>query len=314
MISYQIDLAFGKDYKCSGDERLYHCPFCERLNKKHTDRKLYVNQKSGKYICFRCGARGQVSSSCDVGDPVNSDMNSVISEFLEESLNIAEEDDKLFQIPEFLAADYPGSIPYNYLISRGISEDDMRFYSIRIFGEGSMKNRVIIPNRVYYSNYTDFYTGRAVGNLAFPKYSNSSGSHKNKIVFNIDNIKDGAEYLIINEGMINSIICGRDCSVALLGKSYSDIQLSQIMKKHPKKIYISLDFDAKDQIYRLARKLSKILHRDQSLYIVDLPEGQDASSLGKSLYYEKYFLNARKYETMLSYQFDKAISDFERSC
>ena len=60
-----ITYKFGDDYVQSGDEMLYHCPFCPELGKRNNDRKLYVNSKNGKYHCFRCDTVGNFNGKIE---------------------------------------------------------------------------------------------------------------------------------------------------------------------------------------------------------------------------------------------------------
>lgn len=276
---------FGTDFTRSGDEMLYHCPYCPPLGKRNDDRKLYVNSKTGKFQCFRCETAGTVfggdrrlaSLLTDTGP------SSAIDDLLEfVSPEVSEHSDIYYEIPDTRVVDCVGTVPYDYLISRGISRDMMDRYDIRAFGIGrAFHNRVIIPNRVVRRNWTDFYTGRAILNDMKPRYYNSRSSNKKNIVFNLHNIVNGQE-IIVNEGSINSIIAG-DNSVAILGKHASDEQIRQICMKNPPVLYISLDTDARKNALTLASKFHEQLP-NCLIKLVDLPDGEDAASLGRLNY------------------------------
>lgn len=278
---------FGSDFIKSGNEMLYHCPFCPSYGKRNDDRKLYVNSITGQYNCFRCETSGSI-----VGRDArlarllsdNSNLKSMSDELLEFlGCGDSYSEDVYYQIPSYKVVNYPDTIPYNYLISRGITPDLMDLYSIRAFGSGkSFSNRVVIPNLVVQNNWTDFYTSRAILDTMRPRYYNLKFSNKKNIVFNIQNIKKYQDEIIVNEGCINSIIAGTN-SVAVLGKHASDSQINQISYKNPRVIYISLDFDARKQALDLALKFHKKLPNSE-IKLVDLPDGEDAASLGKDRY------------------------------
>ena len=284
---YLITYKFGDDYVQSGDEMLYHCPFCPEFGKRNNDRKLYVNSKNGKYHCFRCDTVGNFNGktsglSSDIfkesGNAINEILNFINVDKCEELHNI------YFRIPNKLLVDYPDTIPYKYMISRGFTPEMMQKYSLRAFGDDQFVNRIVIPNRIINNNWTDFYTCRAILDTMYPRYLNSKLSNKTEIVFNIDNIKFG-EDIIVNEGCINSIIAG-DNSVAILGKYASNNQILQIVSKEPRRIYISLDGDAKTNSLRLA----KIFHSKLpscEIRLVDLSDDKDAADLGRLNYLER---------------------------
>ena len=109
---------------------------------------------------------------------------------------------------------------------------------------------------------------------------------------------------ITDEGAINSIIAGDD-SVATFGKYVSDDQLNMILKKEPEKIYVSLDTDAREQAEKLCSRIVELTSSE--VYLVELPEGKDASDLGRAQY--QYYLNtAKRYKTSSIYFLENFIS------
>lgn len=306
LILHKIVHEFGDDYTRSGDELLYHCPFCPSLGKRNDDRKLYVNSVNGKYHCFRCESKGSLIRSdsedyslyTELGDPID-----LIQKYLNN--DDKQEDSDYYWIPSQQVIDYPNSVFYNYLIDRGITPDDMRFYQIRGFGYDNphFVNRVIIPNKIVMKNWTDMYTCRSIFEDDLPRYYNARASTKSSIVFNLHNIPQNPPQIIINEGVINSIIAGRD-SVAVYGKYVSNNQISQICSKNPRSIIISLDRDALDLSYQLAKRINRYLPSCE-IRIVILPNDTDASDLGRIQYYQyversQEYLPAGKYRLLSS--------------
>lgn len=274
-----IKSIYGDDYSVSGSEMIYECPYC--LESKG-DRKLYVNFNLGIYNCFRCGASGKLKLSRDTQVVVG--LQKSVDEILSEYFDVSQEksfDRVYIEIPSCRIVDYPNSVAYQYMKSRGITIDDMDFYDFRIFGEGANHNRVVLPNQVINQNFTDFYTARAIFDDK-PKYLNSGLINKSEVVYNLHRVPEGHQ-IIINEGIINSIIAGYN-SVAILGKFCSEFQFKSILQKKPSSIIISLDTDAIVQSYQLADRF--IRAGVQDVRIAHLPDNKDASELGRDLYQE----------------------------
>lgn len=297
-LGYVISI-FGTDYieanKSTG-EIAYNCPFCEELgHSKHNDYKLYVNVNSLVYYCFRCESKGHLRS--ELSDEFeNVDVLGVLSDYFKKDDSNADEESSFFALPKSRVVDYKDSEGYKYLHSRGFTDDDMDKYSIRIpdLNHMYLSGRVIIPNKIISKNWTDFYVARSyLGHDN--RYKNPNTSRKSELLFNYHNIPDNPEYLILNEGALNSIVAG-DLSVASFGKSISHDQIMMILDKNPKKIYVSYDTDAIKQAKNVCtefRALSSI-----PIYLVELPyiinndgemKGLDAVDLGRDRYLDIVF-------------------------
>ena len=273
---------FGNDYSTTnGEEIRFNCPFCERRRgKADKGKKLYVNTKSLWFYCFKCGAKGKVSKSEAAHGVYEQILNMKSSmEHLE-----SEDDENMFYVPNLKIT--PDSVAYEYCIKRGIDEDKIKFYNIRL-GVDELFGRIVIPNEIYGSgNWTDMFSARSyIGQT--PKYFNPSGAKKTNSVFNLHNIKEGCDDLIVVEGAITAICAGRD-AVAVYGCHPSDQQLKSIIDKNPKRIYCVLDNDAAG--HDPNEQLSEIFRsqlRDSEVYLVWMPEGIDAADMGENLF-KKY--------------------------
>ena len=64
-IPYQVESVFGSPIGDNGkDELIYYCPKCEeRHGSPDRKGKLYVNNKSLSFYCFRCGFKGHISKN-----------------------------------------------------------------------------------------------------------------------------------------------------------------------------------------------------------------------------------------------------------
>lgn len=302
--------------KSGKDEYVYKCPFCtDRGKSPDLKGKLYVNNKSLKYHCFRCGKSGRLivnSSTVNlIPTPSNSELISKLEEQVNISAGISLPEDRIvkleYEIPRFYPL--PGSQEYNYLKSRGISDYLIKRYDIRI---GSIVSkyayRVIIPNRVIQkdenSDLTDMFVARYIfdipkneeGRYLVQRYLNPFGANRRKVVFNLHRIKEN-QPIIITEGCFTAISAGLN-AVATYGKLVTNDQINQILAKKPSRLYINLDPDAYySDTLKLCSRINKRLP-ELPLYIVrfNKEEGEhvDASDMTKEKYLY-YLKRARLY-------------------
>lgn len=287
---------FGTDYVIANEssgEVAFHCPYCPSKGKRNNDRKLYVNVNKLVYDCKRCGAKGYIGSK--------ERMLTADTESLQDMLKGKDEGcPTLYRLPKDRLADFPESDGYKYMSDRGFTVQDMIKYSMRLPGihESALIGRVVVPNQIFYGNYTDMFTARTFTGQP-NRYYNPPNSQKSKLLFGMQNVPENPEYLILNEGPLNSIIAG-DCSVASYGKALSNTQFRLIKDLHPKDIYISYDQDADEQSESLCRKF--LAYTDITPHMVRLPDNRDAVDLGRERYLD-IVLNTKKfgcYSTLLN--------------
>lgn len=285
----------------------YQCPFCLENGDTHTDKKLYINVTNGKFICFRCEKKGKISLDNGLGS--NADvyklLGNILGSFDESTEEVDDDELNLFMIPKHKPQ--VGTLAYDSIISRGIPPEDIDFYDIRVADSKfpQFQGRYIIPNEITGKIFTDMYVARTYMDSKI-RYKNPHNSKRNRIVFNLHRIPDNPNYIIINEGCINSIIASR-LSVATYGKYVSDTQENMILAKNPKSIYVSLDTDAQKQALKLCRNL-KSKRPDIKVYNVRLPDNKDAADLGRTTYW-KYVMDAEEYVNRTNY----VISNFMKS-
>lgn len=290
----------------------FQCMMCREDGDTHTDHKLYVSLETGKFICFRCSRKGTISLDDGLGS--NSDVYKMLGNMLESmtsdnSSSSEEEEPELFLIPKHKPL--PGSVAHDYLLSRGMTQYDIDRYDIRVAGSEMpmFRGRFIVPNKIVGKIFTDMYVARTYMDDKV-RYKNPTNANKNKLVFNLHRIPDNPEYIIINEGCLNSIIAG-DLSVATYGKHVSDTQLQMILDKKPSRIYVSLDTDALVQAKKLCQRI-KERSPEIRVFLVNLPEvngkGLDAVDLGRETYY-KYLDESIEYLDRSTY----AIFDYLKS-
>ena len=305
---------FGDDYiesPESGDLR-YQCPHCKELGKRTDDYKLFVSYRNLVFHCFRCDWKGKLAYEELVSEGTTSRFINTLSSFLKKEDTSTDEDDNevLFKIPVIVPDRDDPSV--KYLESRGISYEDVVKYNMRVpTNEDPSKflGRIVIPNRMIAGKWTDMYSARTyVGSE--PKYLNPKNSPRARIVFNLHNQKEGCDQIIINEGVLTSIVAGYD-SVATYGKSVTDDQINQIIAKKPKRIYVSLDNDAKPEEgimkdptrYKVDELVKKLLTRSESeIYLVEMPPDKDAVDVGRDYYRNVLIKNAIRIKEIREYE------------
>lgn len=290
-------------------ELRFNCPFCRENGDTHNDHKMYIRYdklKPGVFWCHRCESKGRVALNDLIISGSVTDAYDLLNKYLSSDIVNDEEESEYYIIPKTKPSN--NSMPYEYLKSRGITDEDIEYYNIRV-GELDNKQfygRIVIPNKVFSKRWTDMYIARTfLGDKI--RYKNPSSSKSHSLVFNLHNIEDNCDRIIINEGVINSIIAGRD-SVATFGKYVSSDQLKLILSKNPKKVYVSLDTDAKDIAIELCERIRKI--SNCKVYLVELPDNKDASDLGKDKYLE-ILDNSKEYVNKSIYLINNYINEKE---
>lgn len=314
-----IVLNFGEDYiegPTGHKELRFKCPHCEELGKTVSDYKLYVNYSTMKFNCFRCGWHGRLETSELLQEGTTSKLMRELELMFEStspsnSSEESEDEDVIYKLPSIVPS--IDDISCKYLIDRGISYEDILRYNMRVSTTGDKKRffgRIVIPNRVIAGKWTDMYSARTyIGDS--PKYKNPYNSPKNKVVFNLHNIKDNCESIIICEGVLTAIAAGPD-AVAVYGKGLDIRQLNQILLKHPKKLYLCYDYDTDEYNksvdltqYKVDHVVEMILPRLRNtrteLYWIKMPPNTDAVDVGRLVFREKYMSEALRVTSLPEY-------------
>lgn len=279
---------FGTDYdECSNNHIRYNCPFCiSKRNKADTDKKFYVNCLNGKFYCFKCHAKGKLSIELDLSscsDVYERILNRVENggETIENVDNVCNnkgDDTGLCFVPNIPIG--KDTLAYAYCFKRGITDEMIDFYNIRL-GKGDLFGRIVIPNKLYLNgSWTDMYSARSYLGQE-PKYLNPDECDKSNIVFNLHNIEEGSDIYVV-EGVLTAICAGKD-AVAVYGCHPSETQINMIVSKKPKNIYCVLDNDAagRKPNEELAMKFTELVPSDTNVYVVYMPEGIDAADVGE---------------------------------
>lgn len=269
---------FGTDYQSASNGNIHYCcPFClSRRGKADNDYKFYVSVPKLKFYCFKCHAKGRISNY--VGISNDSVYKNILD--LSENDNDTEDDEcNMFYLPN--KDIIKGTLAHEYLLKRGINDEMINYYNIRI-GIGDLFGRIVVPNILYGKDesWTDMFSARSYTNQD-PKYRNPEGCKKTNAVFNLHRQKKGGRVYVV-EGAITSICAGKD-SICVYGSSPSDEQIAMIANFGFSEIYCVLDNDPSGRKgnVMLSEKLSNICNSDITIYTSSLPEGIDAADVGE---------------------------------
>ena len=264
-----IDVSIGHK------EAIYYCPYCESV--KGTPDKsghLYVNIKSKKFSCKRCGTEGRISNK---GNNYSQEKDQSLEDIIEMIESISSDQSELsetqYTIPLLRVTELPSA--YEYIRERGFTDEDINFYDIRvgsIFNK-NMFGRIIVPNIIYDRVYTDMFVARTYIDSG-KRYMNPVGKNSSIAVFNLHRIPENPDRIIICEGSLTAIAAGHD-AVALYGKHCSRTQFKKILAKNPKEIVVNLDPDATKDSDELCQKLYQ--STDAVIKQLILPESFDAA-------------------------------------
>lgn len=273
----------GSPIFTDGDEVRFNCwrRDCGSSGTLDSKYHLYVNPTSGKYFCQRCqrgGTLEYLAKALGVEAPGKSllQWDRVINAFLYGEDNAEAKLDTSLAWPDEYVAIFPGTQAYNYLHSRGITDEMIQFYQIG-FGTGFLKNRVIFPDvdkddKLVYWVARDYAEDRPRA-----KYRNADAPRE-KQVFNLGRIERSKcrDRLVITEGPISAIIAGYD-AVSTYGKYVTGEQIDKIAKFEASEYVIAGDGDALYDAISLATRLHR---RGLNVKFVRMTGDEDPASIG----------------------------------
>lgn len=284
-------------------EVIYKCPFC--TDDKY---KFYISLTKGVCHCFKCGAS---TSLLKLISNVEHKPKSVIKQmfgdlaleqenvatlsglstsfeevFLDTSLENIEK--RCVPLPDENGEKYTFLNPnkaetkteqkaLEYLYSRGITSTQIIENKFKLARNGVYNNRIIIP--IVDEHKQKFYVARSINKTTRLKevspHTNWWNYSKSEVLFGLDNaLKNGLGSIVLCEGIFDAL-AWRMNGVSMLGKSLYKSQLARLFQVSDsiKRIYICLDFDAQEDVVKLAEQL-KPVYKDK-LYIVQIPKEDD---------------------------------------
>ena len=275
------------EYRRSGDELLFFCPFCQ-----HHKRKLSVNLKTNNYKCWVCDERGKnvrrllksrlTHSQLYEWDKLNNvvDLTQLDDNIFQEQIITLEE---VIQLPEEFVSLANKNLPLSskfamrYLLDRGYTKEDIVMWKVGYCCNGEYEGRVIVPS---FNDNGDinYFVARSYADK-FPKYMNPKVSKD--IVFN-ELYLDWNKDIILVEGVFDAMKAKN--AIPLLGSTLN--QKSNLFKKivyYEPDVYIALDPDAEKKASQL---IENLIQYDLNLYKIDVSGFGDVGEMTKEQFEE----------------------------
>jgi DNA primase len=275
------------EYRRSGDELLFFCPFCQ-----HHKRKLSVNLKTNNYKCWVCDERGKnvrrllksrlTHSQLYEWDKLNNvvDLTQLDDNIFQEQITTLEE---VIQLPEEFVSLANKNLPLSskfamrYLLDRGYTKEDIVMWKVGYCSNGEYEGRVIVPS---FNDNGDinYFVARSYADK-FPKYMNPKVSKD--IVFN-ELYLDWNKDIILVEGVFDAMKAKN--AIPLLGSTLN--QKSNLFKKivyYEPDVYIALDPDAEKKASQL---IENLIQYDLNLYKIDVSGFGDVGEMTKDQFEE----------------------------
>lgn len=284
-----------KSHYATKGQLSFDCPVC--ANEKGLDRgdgkgNLEVNYFLHLYKCWACsetnGTHGPLGKLFDLfGTKKQKKIYDLIKP---EELKETSTKKTYVKLPEGYTTfedSNPIFIPhreaYNYLTSRGITDDIIKKYKIGYTVKGDFEYRIIVPSYDM-DNKLNYFIARSWVKRKM-KYKNPSVP-KEEIIFN-ENLIDWTKDIYICEGVFDSFFF--DNSLVLLGKKMNKYLFEKLYDKCEGLIHIVLDGDAWEDALKLYHELNggRLYNK---IVIYKLPKTKDACDLRGDIEKYKYII------------------------
>jgi DNA primase len=167
---------------------------------------------------------------------------------------------------------------WDYLLERGLTPSDIKYYGIGVGLQGKVSGRVIVPT---FDDFGDviFWTARSYTDSEI-RYINPVGEIRKRALFDISRASRERE-IVVTEGVFSAMAVGRG-AVATFGKLVTNEQVWLLVeayrREHCGSIAVALDGDARSENHDLARRLTSFGCR---VRVVDLPDDRDPADVGR---------------------------------
>ena len=276
LLIYLLESLLGKSKTArGGDEAVFSCPNCN-----HHKKKLTLNKLTQKYQCWVCGFKGaralQLLKFIKAPYTAFQELKGIDSQYnFRTTSHVVKSPDQL-KLPEGFITLLKGKgltrdKAYRYLVSRGVTAQDVVKYNIGYIEEGPLTNFIIIPsyNRDGFLNY---WVGRSFDPDAYHKHKLPPTS---KDIIGFDMLVNLNLPLILCEGAFDAIALKRN-AIPLFGKRISKTLYKELVRSKVKQIYLALDQDAILDSLKYAKEL---MAYGKEIFLLEL-EGKDPSEIG----------------------------------
>jgi DNA primase len=281
---------YGLHYENKG-QISFNCPVCDDDRDKHN---LEINYITGVYKCWSCGDSEDTHGSLNklfskYGNKSHKKLYGILRP---ESIVPVKKKYQKMVLPESYVK-FSESNPiypvrrqaYNYLKSRGITDDIIEKYNIGFCDNGSHCGRIIVPSYDK-KGELNYYIARSWDTKTKFKYKNPE-AEKDKIIFN-ERLIDWEKDIYLVEGVFDGFFL--DNSIPMLGKHMSEVLFEKLYDKSEGNIIIALDGDAFNNAIKLYRQLNggRLYER---IKIIKLPQDKDVCDLGGNI--QDYFIEIK---------------------
>ena len=269
----------------------WNCPICDEDKNKGN---LEVNIDKSVFHCWSCGTQegnhGPLGKLFDLFG--NKKQKKLFYIFKPEEVSVKETKKTKLYLPENFTL-FKDSNPiypvrrqaYNYLKSRGITDEMIEKHKIGFCDNGSHSGRIVVPSYDDDGELT-YYIARSWDLRSKSKYKNPI-SEKDKIIFN-EGLIDWEQDIFLVEGVFDSLFLKN--SIPMLGKYMSELLFNTLYNKANGLITIALDGDA----FNDAVKLYRILNGGRlygKIKILKLPVDKDVCDLKGEI--NDYYVNIK---------------------
>lgn len=253
--------------KNSTGQYVCNCPFCGKEN------HFYIDSMTQLFHCKKCDETGNIYKLVNfLGKTFL--LQGATVEYRETIKGIGEEEhiEESIKIEELPIRKMPVGFKIritDYLIKRGVTEEDVKFYNIG-YSEllEKYKDYILIP--IYDNGKIRGFLGRYNSKIVpndMLRYNNSRGTDFSKLLFGFDEIVEGETItVIIVEGVFDKIAVDKILKlrksneikcVCTFGKKISDYQIEKLKSKFVYRVIMLYDFDAISEIKKISFKLEK---------------------------------------------------------
>jgi DNA primase len=269
----------------------FNCPVCDEGRNKHN---LEINYISNVYKCWSCGdienTHGSLGKLFDkFGNKKQKNLYYILKP---ETVPVKEKKYKKLKLPESftLFKDSHKIYPvrrqaYNYLNSRGITDEIIEKYGIGFCDKGSHVGRIVVPSYDK-KGELNYYVARSWDPHTKFKYKNPE-AEKDKIIFN-EKLIDWNKDIYLVEGVFDGFFL--DNSIPMLGKHMSEMLFDKVYNNAKGNVIIALDGDAWNNAIKLYHELNGG-ELYEKIKIVKLPKDQDVCDLGGNI--NEYFIEIK---------------------
>ena len=263
----------------------YNCVECDEGRGKGN---LEVSLEKYVYHCWSCGISGPIGKLFDEYGTKKQKKTFLL--IRPEELKVEEKKKNILRLPQgytkILEASPiypPHKEAFNYLKSRGITDEICERCNIGLTTTGDFQGRIIIPSYDK-DGKLNYFIARSWNPRAKMKYKNPP-CEKDQIIFN-ENLINWDEDIYLVEGAFDSIFVKN--SIPMLGKHLSELLFTNLYNKAKKNVIICLDGDAFNNAVELYHTLNGgVLYNRVKL--VKLPDEKDIADLRGEIRDEYYF-------------------------